>query len=170
MLDIGQKKTPPPPQWPWASSWENLFLPVANNKGADQPAHPCSLISTFVAHCLDSIISFYIRNFKPLASFCGWTGQFESYLVANLEDPEDRFFRVAAHLLQINFIDSSYCIYSCKSPLSNKMPSPIFCGTRWPNVTKIGFWTPKFLVFALILSQEQHFENLWLAAPHSLNV
>ena len=28
----------------------------ANNKGADQPAHPCSLISTFVLHCLDSII------------------------------------------------------------------------------------------------------------------
>ena len=29
----------------------------ANNKGADQPAHPRSLISAFVVHCLDSIIS-----------------------------------------------------------------------------------------------------------------
>ena len=28
----------------------------ANNKGADQPAHPCSLISTFIVRCLDSII------------------------------------------------------------------------------------------------------------------
>ena len=28
----------------------------ANNKGADQPAHPCSLISTFVVRYLDSII------------------------------------------------------------------------------------------------------------------
>ena len=28
----------------------------ANNKGADQPAHPCSLISTFVIRCLDSMI------------------------------------------------------------------------------------------------------------------
>ena len=28
----------------------------ANNKGADQPAHPRSLISTFVVHCLDSIV------------------------------------------------------------------------------------------------------------------
>ena len=28
----------------------------ANNKGADQPAHLRSLISTFVVHCLDSII------------------------------------------------------------------------------------------------------------------
>ena len=29
----------------------------ANNKGADQPAHPRSLISSFVIRCLDSIIS-----------------------------------------------------------------------------------------------------------------
>ena len=28
----------------------------ANNKDADQPAHPRSLISTFVIRCLDSII------------------------------------------------------------------------------------------------------------------
>ena len=32
-------------------------MPYANNKGADQPAHPRSLISAFVIHCLDSIIS-----------------------------------------------------------------------------------------------------------------
>ena len=31
-------------------------LPYANNKGADQPAHPRSLISAFVIRCLDSII------------------------------------------------------------------------------------------------------------------
>ena len=40
----------------WATSWETLFMPYMNNKGADQPAHPRSLISTFVARCLDSII------------------------------------------------------------------------------------------------------------------
>ena len=31
-------------------------MPYANNKGADQPAHPHSLINTFVVRCLDSII------------------------------------------------------------------------------------------------------------------
>ena len=36
----------------WAASWENLFLPYANNKGADQP----SLISAFLICCWDSII------------------------------------------------------------------------------------------------------------------
>ena len=45
------------PSYIGAMSWENLFLPCANNKGADQPAHPCSLISAFVVRCLDSIIS-----------------------------------------------------------------------------------------------------------------
>ena len=30
---------------------------VANNKGADQPAHPRSLISAFVTSLLESIIS-----------------------------------------------------------------------------------------------------------------
>ena len=33
------------------------LMSYANNKGTDQPAHPCSLISAFVVRCLDSIIS-----------------------------------------------------------------------------------------------------------------
>ena len=32
-------------------------LPYANNKGADQPVHPRSLISTFIVRYLDSMIS-----------------------------------------------------------------------------------------------------------------
>ena len=32
----------------WASTRENLSLMFANNTGADQPAHPRSLISAFV--------------------------------------------------------------------------------------------------------------------------
>ena len=45
----------------WATSWENLFMPYANNKGADQPAHPRSLISAFVVRCLDSIIPLLVK-------------------------------------------------------------------------------------------------------------
>ena len=44
------------PTWKWATSWENLFLSYTNNKGANQPTHPCSLIRAFVILCLDSII------------------------------------------------------------------------------------------------------------------
>ena len=32
-------------------------MSYANNKGADQPMHPRSLISAFVVHCLDSVMS-----------------------------------------------------------------------------------------------------------------
>ena len=32
-------------------------MSYANNKGADQPAHPRSLISAFVVSCLDSVMS-----------------------------------------------------------------------------------------------------------------
>ena len=41
----------------WASSRENLSSVFANNKGADQPAHPRSLISAFVIRLLEKIIS-----------------------------------------------------------------------------------------------------------------
>ena len=70
----------------WATSWENLFLPYAN-----------SLISVFVIRCLDDdASSFYIRNFKPLASFDGCADRFQSTLVAN---PEDRFSRDVAQIM-----------------------------------------------------------------------
>ena len=41
----------------WALTRENLNLLYANNKRADQPAHPRSLITAFVILCQDSIIA-----------------------------------------------------------------------------------------------------------------
>ena len=37
-------------------------MPYANNKGADQPAHPRSLISAFVVRSSDGIISLVSRS------------------------------------------------------------------------------------------------------------
>ena len=68
-------------------------MPYANNKGADQPAHPHTLISTFVVCCLDSIIP--LVSISDISSLCGCTGWFESTLVV---DPEDRFSCDEAHL------------------------------------------------------------------------
>ena len=50
--------------------------------------------STFVVHCLGSIIPLLAtsQKFRTLASFCGCAGRFVSYLVGN---PEDRFSREA---------------------------------------------------------------------------
>ena len=39
-----------------AISWENLFMPYANNKGATPPAHLSNLMSVYVVCCLDTII------------------------------------------------------------------------------------------------------------------
>ena len=39
-----------------------LIISYANNKGADQPAHPRSLISVFVVGCLGSIVPFDITE------------------------------------------------------------------------------------------------------------
>ena len=41
---------------------KNLFYPYVNNKGADQAAHPRSLISTFVVRYLDSIIPILAKS------------------------------------------------------------------------------------------------------------
>ena len=66
-------------------------MPYANNKGADQPAHPCSLISTFVS-CLDSIISLVSISeisSRYLASVAGQAGLCPTWWKTH----EDRFSR-----------------------------------------------------------------------------
>ena len=85
-------------------SWENLLLPYANNKGADQSAQSdqrlyCSLPAYY------NTSSFYIRNFKPLASFCGCTGQFVSYLV---ENPEAVFSWWGSYSVEPDHCSSDY--------------------------------------------------------------
>ena len=61
----------------WATSWENLLYAYPNNKGADQPAHPRSLVSAFVVLLLDSIIpTDALPKFSTLACFCSWADQF----------------------------------------------------------------------------------------------
>ena len=72
-------------------------LPYAKNKGADQAAHPRSLISAFVVRCLDSIIFLLALaeiSTPSLVSSAEQTG-FESHLVGN---PKDRFSRDEAHI------------------------------------------------------------------------
>ena len=107
----------------WATSFENLFLPYANNKGTDQAAHMRSLISAFIVHCLDNIMPKLSKSeISSLASLCSWAGRFELYLVAN---PEDRFSHNGAHLFNniINAVD--------KTVHSNK-------NTFWPWTANTG--------------------------------
>ena len=43
-------------------------MPYVTNKGADQPAHPGSLIRALVVHCLDSIIP--LVSISKILSLC----------------------------------------------------------------------------------------------------
>ena len=65
-------------------------MTYANNKGADQPAHPCSLICAFVVRCLDSVMSLVsVTNISslPLAS----VAEQASLSLTWSETPEDTF-------------------------------------------------------------------------------
>ena len=73
------------------------LMSYANNKGADQPAHPCSLISAFVVRCLDSTISLdSIAEISRLylVSVAAQAG----LSLAWSESPEDTFCRIVAHV------------------------------------------------------------------------
>ena len=68
------------------------LMSYANNKGADQTAHPRSLISAFVVRCLDNITSLdSIAEISRLAAQAG-------FCLAWSETPEDTFCRVVAHM------------------------------------------------------------------------
>ena len=83
--------------WICGGPWENVFYVICEQQrrrsacaSAQSDQHLCCSLPRYY-----NISSFYIRSFKPLASFCGWAGQFESYLVAN---PKDSFSCDKAHI------------------------------------------------------------------------
>ena len=85
---------------------ENLSSVFANNKGADQPAHPRSLISTFIIPVLESIISKLATSifFNFLASLFSCGDWFESRFVGN---PEARFCHAEAEIITITSYTNS---------------------------------------------------------------
>ena len=96
--------------WAYEPGHEKMCLmSYANNKGADQPAHPPSLISAFVFRCLDSIISLdsiaEISKLK-LASVAAQAGLCLTWS----ETPKDTFCRVLAQ------------IYACRTPGGQLFP------------------------------------------------
>ena len=76
----------------WALTRENLSSVFANNKGADQSAHPRILISTFVIHSLESIISRLATSKISLFWLVSVADQ--AGLNLNLSETPDSFCRV----------------------------------------------------------------------------
>ena len=75
-------------------------MSYANNKGADQPAHPRSLISAFIVRCLDSIIS--LDSTAEISRLVSVSAQACLYLAWS-ETPEEMFCNVVAHLNSFDF-------------------------------------------------------------------
>ena len=65
-------------------------MSYANNKGADQPAQPCSLISALLVCCLDSVMSL-VSVPKISSPLLASVAEQASLSLTWLETPEDMF-------------------------------------------------------------------------------
>ena len=73
-------------------------MSYANNKGADQPAHPRSLISAFVVRCLDSVMSL-VSVTKISSLILSSVAEQASLSLTWSETPEDTFSHDEAHMV-----------------------------------------------------------------------
>ena len=75
----------------------------ANNKGADQPEHPRSLINAFVVHCLDSVMTL-VSVTKISRLMQASVAEQASLCLTWSETPDDTFCRVMSWLKYIFII------------------------------------------------------------------
>ena len=73
------------------------LMSYANNKGADQPAHPRSLISAFIVGCLDSVMSL-VSVTKISSLMLASVAEQASLSLTWTETPEDTFSRDEDHM------------------------------------------------------------------------
>ena len=97
-------------------------MSYGNNKGADQPAHPRRLISTFVVRCLDSVIPLvFISEFSSLyldsvAAQAGlsltWSQTLKTgFLVTRLKS----FWNIGFHSIHLCPVPNQFSGNGCKS-------------------------------------------------------
>ena len=72
-------------------------MPYANNKGADQPAHPHSLVSTFVVCCFDSMICILAIS-KVSRFYLASVAEQAGLHLTWSKNPEDTVSRDVAHI------------------------------------------------------------------------
>ena len=76
------------------------LMSYANNKGADQPAHPRSLISAFVVRCLDSVMSL-VSVTKILSPMLASVAEQASLSLTWSQTPEDTFSHDEVHMFSL---------------------------------------------------------------------
>ena len=76
---------------------KTCLMSYANNKGADQPVHPRSLISTYIVRCLDSVMS--LVSVTTISSLMlASVAEQASLSLTWSETPEDTFSHDEAHI------------------------------------------------------------------------
>ena len=78
-------------------------MSYANNKGADQPAHPRSLISVFVVPCLDIIMSL-VSVTKMSSLMLAFVAAQANLSLTWSETPKDTFSHNKAHINDENSV------------------------------------------------------------------
>ena len=68
----------------WATSWDSLLYAIWKQQ---RRRSACASTQSDQRLCYSLPRQYNTSNFKPLSSFCGCAGRFESTLVANPEDP-----------------------------------------------------------------------------------
>ena len=76
---------------------KTCLMPYANNKGADQPVHPRSLISLFVARCLDSLLPIFAAS-KFSRLWLTSVAEQAGLILTGSQTPEDMFSHDVAQL------------------------------------------------------------------------
>ena len=118
------------------------LMSYANDKGADEPAHPLSLISAFVVRCLDSIISLdsiaeisrlYLASVAAQAGLClAWS-----------ETPVDTFCCVVVqlYLTKIPFLSALLICWMSTRCSVHALPFPYHLVAVWSRKSRISTCT-----------------------------
>ena len=92
---------------------KTCLMSYGNNKGADQSAHPRSLVSAFVIRCLDNVM-FLVSVTKISSLMLPFVAEQANLSLTLSETPEDTFSHDEAHvnclnvkLFQANVLESS---------------------------------------------------------------
>ena len=115
---------------------KTCLMSYANNKGADQSVHLCSMISAFIVHCLDSVMC--LVSISEISSLMlALVAEQVSLSLNWSESPEDTFF---------SWQGSYYC--TRKLQQKSQRSGPAVHGWRISNCTKLkGPFSKRRLIF-----------------------
>ena len=130
----------------WPGHAKTCHMSYANNKGADQSAHPRSLISAFVVRSLDSII-FLVSRFKAGLNLnwsqtledkiFAWRGSYDTYRLYNRLKPLLKCIWVPSSEFVSSSIPSWQTLTARMRRLAWTSPEPRIHSTR-------SFWCTDF--------------------------